>query len=64
MVNIRADDDQEPEDVLAQFSLEQRVGAGAALCGGVCALRKSSSRREACWHSCRQQEAAGVRGQL
>jgi len=25
MVNIRADDDQEPEDVLAQFSLEQRV---------------------------------------
>lgn len=25
MINIRADDDQEPEDVLAQFSLEQRV---------------------------------------
>ncbi|EFN51204.1 hypothetical protein CHLNCDRAFT_28165, partial [Chlorella variabilis] len=25
MVNIRADDDQEPEEVLAQFSLEQRM---------------------------------------
>lgn len=28
MVNIRADDDQEPEDVLAQLSLEQRVRLG------------------------------------
>jgi hypothetical protein len=31
MINIRADDDQEPEEVLAQFSLEQRVrGKGGA----------------------------------
>lgn len=29
MVNIRADDDQEPEEVLAQFSLEQRVRRAA-----------------------------------
>ncbi len=25
MINIRADDDQDPEEVLAQLSLEQRV---------------------------------------
>lgn len=30
MINIRADDDQEPEEVLAQLSLEQRVGAAPA----------------------------------
>lgn len=34
MINIRADDDQEPEEVLAQLSLEQRVGGGSA-CRGV-----------------------------
>ena len=28
MINIRADDDQEPEEVLAQFSLEQKVRPG------------------------------------
>ena len=38
MINIRTDDDQEPEDVLAQLSLEQRVRAG----------RRCWRRREAC----------------
>lgn len=56
MVNIRADDDQEPEDVLAQLSLEQRVrlGCSCVVCcfmHGFDSSRVGAGRWRACWHS-------------